>query len=162
QRTREILESRITHVVGSYGNVWVSVFHANLLLHERREDRIVWGVSGRCTSSWDLWGRMPPEDLRIAALTDHVSGEPELDAGGYLHQFFPPVSLVEKRSTLWLLRAADEVAADWVAGGRPYDGQPILQAWHSGFVQSWHSAVVPVKEWRETGVLLCASRSGKL
>jgi hypothetical protein len=162
QRTTELLESRITHVVGSYGNVWVGVFHANLVLHERREDRVIWGVSGRCTPSWDLWGRVAPEDLRIAAFTDHLNGEPELDAGGYLHQFFPPVALVEKRPTLWLLRASDEVVSDWVNGGGPYDGQPILQSWHTGFVQSWHSRVVPVKEWLETGVLLCASRTGKL
>jgi hypothetical protein len=162
QRTAELLESRITHVVGSYGSAWVSVFHANLVLHERGEDRTIWGVSGRCTSTWDLWGRTPLEDLRIATLTDKLGGEPELDGGGYMHQFFPSVALVDKRPTLWLLRAANEVVADWVNGGGPYDGPSVLQSWHGGFVHSWHSAAIPVKEWLEPDVILCACRSGKL
>jgi hypothetical protein len=124
QRTAEVLASRATHLLGTYGDVWICVFHANLVLYERGLDRRVWGVGGRCLPTWDLWGRMPPEDLRLAGLLDMPGGTPCSEVDGYSRIFFPPVVVVEKHSTLWLYRPADEV---------PSPDGPVLASWHSGF-----------------------------
>jgi hypothetical protein len=125
QRTADVLASRATHLVGTYGAVWVSVFHANMVLYERGLDRVVWGVAGHCLATWPQWGRMAPEDMRLAGLLDAPGGTPSSEVDGYLAIFFPPVAVVEKYPSLWLYRPADEVASP--------SADPILASWHGGF-----------------------------
>jgi hypothetical protein len=129
QRTAEVLNSRATHLLGTYGDVWVSVFHANLVLCERGEERRVWGVGGRSMATWDLWGRRPPEELRLAAFLDGPSGGPCFDAWAYLLAYFPPAVPVEKHPSLWLYRPADELPLE----GEARHGGAVLASWHSGF-----------------------------
>jgi hypothetical protein len=114
QRTAEVLADRCTHLAGRYAAVWPVIFQANLALYEQGSDRVVWGVAGRCLPTWEEWGRMAPDDIRLGVLTE----EGKLDADGefYLQGFFPPMAVEEKRQTQWMLRA-----------------DPGRTAWHSGF-----------------------------
>jgi hypothetical protein len=145
QRTADILGARATHVVGDYGEVWISVFHTNLTLFERGDGRVVWGVTGRCYPTWDQWGRMPPEDLRLAGLTVKADGALDSNVLGYDSVFFPPMEVVEKLSTLWLLRPADQVPPEPAPGLGT-----VLASWHSGFFPP------------EGEVRWCGSPTGKL
>ena len=45
QRTAELLAANCTHIAGNYWDVWPAMFHANLVLHERGETRVLWGLS---------------------------------------------------------------------------------------------------------------------
>jgi hypothetical protein len=129
QRTAEVLASRATHLLGTYGDVWVSVFHANLVLWERGEERRVWGVGGRSMATWDLWGCRPPEELRLAAFLDGPCGSPCFDAQAYLLAYFPPAAVVEKHPSLWLYRPADELPLE----SERSQGGTVQASWHSGF-----------------------------
>jgi hypothetical protein len=129
EQTAAVLQSRATHLLGSYGETWVSAFYVNLVLHERGAARRVWGVSGRCHATWRLWGRMPPEDQRLAALPDRPGGELSPEVAWHLRVFFPPVEVVEQRPILWLLRPADEVPRSPTSSHQ----ETLLASWHSGF-----------------------------
>jgi hypothetical protein len=129
QRTEEVLAARATHLVGSYGDVWVSVFHTNLVLFERGDGRVVYGVSGRSYPTMDLWGHMAPEDMRLACMTVNAGGAQDFSVPGFLAVHFPPMTLVEKLPTLWLYRPADEVPPE--PGSGPEGA--LLTSWHSGF-----------------------------
>jgi hypothetical protein len=129
QQTADVLATRATHLIGTYAEVWVSVFHANLVLYERGLDHRVWGVGGRCNPTWRLWGRMAPEDMRLAGLLDSPGGNPHGDVIAYLNDYFPPVVAVEKRPSLWLYRPADELPHTPTAGS----GGTVLASWHHGF-----------------------------
>jgi hypothetical protein len=129
RRNADILASRATHVVGAYGEVWVSVFLVNLNLYERREDRVVWGVCGRGNATWEHWGRFSPEDMRLAGCTAQLGGPPDGEVPHYLRCFFPPVEVVEKRPSLWLFRPCDELPHQAPASG----SDAVLSSWHSGF-----------------------------
>jgi hypothetical protein len=128
QRTADVLGTRCTHVIGSYREVWVSVFHANLILHERGEKRIVWGITGRCLNTWDLWGRMAPEDVRVAILK-----EPEVPcAEAQVYQaLFPPLIAVEQRPTLTVMKASQTLCSFHPSAASR--AAPLELAWHSGF-----------------------------
>jgi hypothetical protein len=129
QRTEELLDLRATHVVGPYAKVWMSVFHSNLVLYERGQDRVVWGVAGRCMPTWPLWGCWEPEDLRVAVFTDQPGGRIGEQARRSLDYYFPPMSVVDRRAHTWLLRPTDKVPPPTSPG---QDG-PILLSWHGGF-----------------------------
>jgi hypothetical protein len=128
QRTADLLATRASHVVGPYSQVWVAVFHANLTLHERGAARVVWGVTGRALPTWDVWGRFPPESLRVAVLPE--GAEPDREAAAYRRHCLPPLTAVESRPTLTLYRAAEFVRAD---RGPAAADAPVALAWHSGF-----------------------------
>jgi hypothetical protein len=127
ERTADVLAAGCTHLAGRYAAVWPIVFQANLALYERGSDRVVWGVAGRCLASWDEWGRMPPEDIRLGVLREGDGLDPEGEF--YLRGFFPPMTVVETSNTLCVLRGADEVA---LARGA-VSGRPLRTSWHSGF-----------------------------
>jgi hypothetical protein len=125
-RAAVVLANRCSHVAGHYDPAWLTVFLANLKLYERGEDRVVWGLATRCVPTWDLWGRMPPEDLRVAALTLGEDIDPEADF--YLKAACPPMTLMAKEPGVWMYRPSGEVA---LARGER-DG-PVAAAWHGGF-----------------------------
>jgi hypothetical protein len=129
ERTADVLAARATHVVGSYGDAWVSVFHANLVLFERGDGRVVWGATGRSYPTWERWGRMPPEDMRIACLTVKTDGAVDPAVPGYFAVFFPPLEVVQKLPTLWLYCPADEVPHERTGS----HAGTVLASWHSGF-----------------------------
>jgi hypothetical protein len=133
-RTADVLAAHCTHVAGRYQSVWPVVFMANLTLHERGEECLVWGVTGRCLPTWEQWGRMPPEDLRLAVLLEGQGLDPE--GVFYLNGFFPPMTEVSRRPTVCVFRSADEVA---LARG-PASGGGVLASWHSGFYPQEGSA----------------------
>jgi hypothetical protein len=126
-QTAEMLAGRTTHVVGTYGQVWMSVFHCNLVLYERGQDRHVWGVGGRCNPTWGMWGSMPPEDLRVAGLLDEPGAAPHLDVISYMNDYFPPMVVVAKGSGSWSYRPAYEMPWPPSASGA------VLASWHHGF-----------------------------
>jgi hypothetical protein len=110
-RTDDLIDSRSTHVVGGYFEVWPAVFHANMTLHERGEDRIVWGVSHRCGPTLARWSAMPRKDMRVAV---PVSSRhpPYLDDGAksYLSIYFADFRITGRRDTVWLLGPANSEA----------------------------------------------------
>src|SRR5207248_2774890 len=98
-RTPDILAARCTHVAGNYWNVWPSVFHANLVLHERGERRVVWGVTLRSQPTHSLWEQMPREEICVGIPVGDTVGE------GWLNSYhFPRMVEVERRPTLRILR----------------------------------------------------------
>jgi hypothetical protein len=127
-QTADLLATRATHIIGSYAQVWVSVFHANLVLHEQGSSRIIWGVTGRSLPTWDLWGRFPPEDLRIAVLPE--VGESDREARAYKKCFFPPLSVVEERPTLTLLRPSEIME---LSSKKRRETAVVRYAWYQGF-----------------------------
>jgi hypothetical protein len=99
-RTADILESRCDYVAGDYWKVWPAVFHANLVLYERKEHKTIWGVTGRSTVTQHLWPQVPLQDLRVAIPVGGEERAPE-----FLATFrFPPLVVVEKRPTVQVLR----------------------------------------------------------
>jgi hypothetical protein len=146
RRTDDLLELRATHAAGTYAQVWMSVFLANLALYERGEDRVVWGVAGRCIPTWSTWGRMHPQDVRIAAFAEAPGKGPSAEANYLLDYFFPPLTAIEKRERTWLLRPTDEVL--------PLACGPILLSWHSGFFGP--------QALKNKPNCLCGTNSGKL
>jgi hypothetical protein len=71
----EVVSLQCTHVAGDYWNVWPAVFLANELLHERGEERMVWGLSERARPTYERSRAIPPERLRVAT----VPGDPHLE-----------------------------------------------------------------------------------
>ena len=53
--TDDILASRAELIAGDYWKVWPAVFHANLVLYERGEHRVIYGVSERGSGTSRLW-----------------------------------------------------------------------------------------------------------
>jgi hypothetical protein len=100
-----------------------------MVLHERGEKRVVWGVSGRCLPTWPQWGCMAPEDLRVAALPGEHGGGLTWEAQTLLVQFFPALTLVWATPHAWLFRPADQV----LPAPPTSAAQPIRTSFHSGF-----------------------------
>jgi hypothetical protein len=97
--TEDILAARATHLAGNCFLVWPRVFHVNLVLHERGEPRQFFGLTYRTDATRDLWKDLPLEQLRVAV---RVGDEPEVD--DWLAQFgLPPLTVIEKRRTIWVL-----------------------------------------------------------
>jgi uncharacterized membrane protein YraQ (UPF0718 family) len=105
-RTADVLAAHCTHVAGDYWRVMPTVFHANLMLHEQGESRTVWGLTlpgGMETRA--RWRHMPLEQLRIAVpLEDQKIAETWLQI-----LQLPPMVVVEKRPTIYVLRPATVV-----------------------------------------------------
>jgi len=123
--TEDILAARCTHVAGNYWNVWPAVYHANLILHERHENRMVWGITGRSEITRQLWEKVPLEEWRIAVPVDagpnaegvagYFNFPPAADCGAYprlpgqtervlAYFHLPSLVVVEKRRTIWVLQ----------------------------------------------------------
>jgi hypothetical protein len=129
QCSADLIAARASHLIAPYGDLWTGVFHANLYLYERCENRVLWGVGGRCWPTWEMWGRMAPEDMRVAGITDGVGGLPNKEVKDYLTICFPPTAVVEKRQTMWLFLPTDEMPRD----AAPSPSAPVLASWHGGF-----------------------------
>jgi hypothetical protein len=129
QCTADLLATRATHVAGTYANVWVNAFHANLALYERGEDRVIWAMTGRSMPTWDQWAHLPPEDMRIAALVHDQ--QVDCDATWFCKVFLPPLTRVEQHGTVWLYRPTETLCSDqWPADART---GPFFLSYHSGF-----------------------------
>lgn len=63
-----ILAGGGTHVLGNFWRVWPAVFHTNLTLFERGEERRVWGITFRSGPTRSLWQRADWTAARFAAL----------------------------------------------------------------------------------------------
>jgi hypothetical protein len=108
QRTPAIIASGCTHICGTYCNVWSSMFHANLILYENRQDKVIWGVTFRCLPSRDLWDRTPTDQLRIAAVAREIETTPY---ARYYMEMLCPLDLMNKVErdglSLYRLRPGD-------------------------------------------------------
>jgi hypothetical protein len=99
ERTADVLKMGATHVAGGYWRVWPAVFHANLVLRERGERRVIWGLTRRSRPAWKRWRAMPVEQVRVAIPPG------DLDAPFFLEFYgIAPVVVVEKHPTMWLVR----------------------------------------------------------
>jgi hypothetical protein len=90
ERTADILKSGCTHVAGHYWRVWPSVFHANMVLHERGESRRIWGLTFRSMPTKRFWNAEPPSSWRVAVPPQDLS--PDL-----LARFGAPNLVVEQQ-----------------------------------------------------------------
>ncbi len=108
----EILDARCTHIAGGYWQVWTAMFDANLALRDQGERRVIWGISMRCGPTQRYWSRIPPEQMRVAIPAGgSLPGDPP--AEDYLKAYgFPKLVVVEKRSTIWILRPESVARAD--------------------------------------------------
>jgi hypothetical protein len=97
--TQDLIDSRATHVAGTYWNVWPAVFHTRWTLHERGNDRVVWGLTHRSVATERHWNAVPLEQTRIAALKDDPEAEQWMKHHGYRD-----LELVEDRPTLHVFR----------------------------------------------------------
>jgi hypothetical protein len=101
----DLLAARCTHIAGDYWKVWPAVYRVNLARAERGDRAVVWGVTYRSRPTQPLWAQVPLEETRLAV---PAGGDPEADL--YLQRFeFPPLVVVEKRPTIWVLRPRDVV-----------------------------------------------------
>jgi hypothetical protein len=114
--TADLLDARCTHLAGDYWTVWVAVFHANLVLHDRGEARMLWGVSYRAGPTVPLWDRVAMNERRVAIPVGDAMGEHWLKSYD-----FPPLRLEEVRPTIRVLRP-------WPSpeSGRPLAGPHVL------------------------------------
>ena len=67
--TPVILESKCEAVGAEYWVVWMSMFHVNMTLYERGEDRVVFGVGPRAEPMKPRWNQYP-EGFRVAVPAD--------------------------------------------------------------------------------------------
>lgn len=98
--TRDILATQCTHIAGHYWDVWPRVFHANLVLYERGENRVIWGVTFRSEAILHLWNDMPETDFRVAVPLGDMK-----EARKYLTELsFPPLQVVKECRTISVCR----------------------------------------------------------
>jgi hypothetical protein len=99
--TADVTAGDCEFICGDYYQVWPAVYHANLVLHERGEDRTVWGVAKRGQPMSHRWQALPPAERRIAVPRGYreVAAE-QLDAFG-----FGPRVAVGERPTIEILAA---------------------------------------------------------
>jgi hypothetical protein len=97
--TDDLIDARCTHLAGEYYRVWPAVFHANVVLYERGEDRILWAVTGRSEATAHLWRAVPPDQVRVAIPIG------DREAAKLLKDFdFPPLREWERRRTVRVFR----------------------------------------------------------
>jgi hypothetical protein len=76
QLTEEILTTHAAVVAGNYWTVWPAVFHANLVLYERGEQEVVYGLTDRSYVTDQLWADIPRNQLCVAGpVNDVKTGE---------------------------------------------------------------------------------------
>jgi hypothetical protein len=98
--TDEVLTAHCTHIAGDYWKVYPALFRANQTLYNRGEHRTIWGLTDRCQLMYDLWKSMPPEQLCVAV---PAGGDPQAEAFFKVYGL-PPLTVVERRSSVWILR----------------------------------------------------------
>jgi hypothetical protein len=112
--TPEVLASRATHVTGGYTDVWVTVFHANMLLADEGSPYIVWGIATRAAPTADRWMAVPAADTRIAELRGQ-----EQQAQAMLDRYgVPPLVIAEELSTIRVKRPIEPLATSRLTGRR--------------------------------------------
>jgi hypothetical protein len=106
--TGEILATRAMVLAGDYWTVWPAVFHANLVLYERGEHEIIYGLTNRSDVTNPLWADVPPDQLCVAAPVRDI-GPPEYQeavlymTGAGIH--FPRI---ERYDTLDIFELGDQ------------------------------------------------------
>jgi hypothetical protein len=104
QRTAELLAANCTHIAGNYWDVWPAMFHANLVLHERGETRVLWGLSHRSLATKALWSQIPLDKVRVGVPLH------DKEADGYLKDYqFPAMVEVERHRTIVVLQPASSL-----------------------------------------------------
>jgi hypothetical protein len=82
--TDDLLATDCTHVAGDYWTVWPAVFHANLTLAERAEQRTIWGLSHRSFPTRLQWDTIARGDVRIGATLEDAQVDQYLSWYGFL------------------------------------------------------------------------------
>jgi hypothetical protein len=72
KHTAAVIRSGCTHLAGNYWDVWPAVFHANLVLHEHNQHRVVWGVAPRALATCHLWAQVPAEKVCVGVLSSDL------------------------------------------------------------------------------------------
>ena len=104
QRTAELLAANCTHIAGNYWDVWPAMFHANLVLYERGETRVLWGLSYRSSATQALWSHIPLDKVRVGVPLH------DKEADGYLKAYhFPAMVEVEQHQTIVVLQPASRL-----------------------------------------------------
>jgi hypothetical protein len=130
-RTADLIESKCTHVVGDYYEVVPAQFHVNMTLQHRGEGRTIWGISGCSRPTVRLWrGTIPREEYVVALISDparHDDPTRDPSVEPLLNFFrFPPLSPVERRPSIWVMRPESALQVADATGdnpGAPTEGQ---------------------------------------
>ena len=96
-RTADLLALGATHFAGNFWCVWPAVFHANLALYERGDDRRLWGITKGSEETWPRARQSVGEAVRIATAPGDA---PQALLATY---GLTPLVVVERRPTAWLL-----------------------------------------------------------
>jgi len=109
QRTAELLAANCTHIAGNYWDVWPAMFHANLILYERGETRVLWGLSDRSLATKALWSQIPLDKVRVGVPLH------DKEADGYLKAYqFPSMVEVERHRTIMVLQPTSSLPMNTV------------------------------------------------
>jgi hypothetical protein len=120
--TADVLDAHCTHVAGDYWKVWPTVFHANLVLHERGQPDQVWGLTYRSGPTASQWRQVPRDKVRVAVPVGDPEAETWLRRSG-----FGPMLVAEKRATVWVLRPdPTAISLGAAAGGGAVQGYSSL------------------------------------
>jgi len=100
KRTEDILRAKCTHLIGSYWEVWPSVFGAMSVLRRQGDDRIIWGITLRSAVVERRWRDFPESAVILCADKDH----PEYVAQFVAEVGFGPVEVMDELPTILVLR----------------------------------------------------------
>ena len=100
--TEEILNTRATVVAGNYWTVWLAVFHADLVLYQRGEQGVVYGLTERSSVTDPLWADIPRDQLCVAVPVGDVQASKYMDR---VHIHF---TQVEHHDTVNIFKLGDE------------------------------------------------------
>jgi hypothetical protein len=103
----DVMAHSCTHVSGDYWDVWPAVFRANLLLYERGEARVVWGLAERGEAAWPKWRAVPTGEVRMGWLVPAGRSQPAPENSGLWRGTFPELRAAECTPNLWLYRAPE-------------------------------------------------------
>lgn len=101
--TQEIIDSNVSHITGSFWDVWVMTYYTNLVLYENGDDRKVWAVTYMALPTMSLWrnSKYPDCDMKFAVRKTESKHPTEEWAS--LHTNLPPRRLVRnlKNISIW-------------------------------------------------------------
>jgi len=96
-----VLHFRCDILAGDYWTVWPTVLHASIILHERRGEGAVYGLTARARPTVPLWAGRPVGDLRVCRIASERA-----EAERWLRMYgLWPVEVLAERGGIELLVA---------------------------------------------------------
>ena len=101
--TQEIIDSNVSHITGSFWDVWIMTYYTNLVLYESGNERKVWAVTYMALPTMPLWrnSEYPDCKMKFAVRKDGIKHPTE--EWPNLNTNLPPRRLVKnlKHISIW-------------------------------------------------------------